>query len=88
MRAPEAAIRELGSSELPVLRLAEVGAIPTEMDVEVSWQAPVLVSFPWVTESENNGRQKKGAEPGREKTSFRRPVCTKISLDYAPTLSM
>src|ERR1700756_2011158 len=35
MRALEAAIRELGSSELPVLRLAEAGAIPTEMDVEV-----------------------------------------------------
>ena len=76
MRALEAAIHELGSSELPVLRLAEVGAIPTEMDVETSWQAPVLVSFPAISESENNGRRKfssrhkKGAEPAREKAGF------------------
>jgi hypothetical protein len=42
----EAAIRELGSSELPVLMLAEAGPIPTEADVEASFEAPVLVSFP------------------------------------------
>jgi hypothetical protein len=49
--------------------------IRTEADVEASLQAPILVSLAKVTDWENTGsckfwsRQKKGAEPAREKAA-------------------